>query len=137
MENRSFQNSKIDIKIQLAFLWASLMFCYIYCDYFKLYPPNEVKKLLECNTMLNTPGKLLSAAILLAVPALMICLNVLIEAKVSRILNIIFGLFYAAFLVLILFSLDLEWYKFYVIYAVIEVVLAMFIVMKAIKWPKS
>lgn len=132
----ALQDHPVGIRIQLAFLWTSLMFCYIYCDYFKLYPPDEVKKLLDGVTMLNTPEKLLSAAVLLAVPALMICLNVLLQVSVIRILNISFGMFYALFLGLILFSLDLEWYRFYVFYAVIEIALAVLIVIKAYKWPK-
>lgn len=32
-----FDDIKVHMKIKIAALWASLMFCYIYCDYFELY----------------------------------------------------------------------------------------------------
>lgn len=133
---KNFQNTPIDIKIQLAFMWTSLLFCYIYCDYFNLYPPGKIEEMMTGKHMLHHPWKLFAASVLMAVPSLMIFLSVTLPAKWSKIFNISFGLFYALFLGLILFSLDLEWYKFYIFFAIIEIALASFIVYKAYHWPK-
>ena len=63
MENKSsaftYQNIEVDIKIKLSGLWTTLMFCYIYGDYFELYTPGKVKDLLSGDNMLDTPTKLL------------------------------------------------------------------------------
>lgn len=131
------QDTTIDIKIQLSLIWTALLFCYIYCDYFDLYAPDKLKDMIALNSMLDSSWKLLAAAILMAVPSLMICLSVLLDAKINRILNIGVGVFFVLLLAMILFSLDLQWYKFYVLFALIEIVLAAIIVYKAYYWPKS
>lgn len=131
------QDHPIDIKIQLALMWTSLMFCYIYCDYFDLYTPDKIKEMLELKSMLDSSWKLLAASVLMTIPCLMIYLSVILRPEINRTLNIGFGIFYGLFLTLILFSLDLDWYKFYVLFAVIEIVLTILIVRKAYFWPKT
>lgn len=133
---KNLQNTPIDFKVQLAFMWTSLLFCYIYCDYFNLYPPGQLQDMIDGSHMLHHPWKLFAASVLMAVPSLMIFLSVSLSAKWSKVLNIIFGLFYAIILGLILFSLDLDWYKFYVFFAIIEIVLAVIIAYKAFRWPR-
>ncbi len=133
---KNFLNTPTDIKIQLSFMWTSLMFCYIYCDYFDLYTPDKIKDMIALQSMLDNSWKLTAAAILMAIPSLMIFLSVTIESRLNRILNIGLGTFFALFLSLILFSLDLQWYKFYVLFALIEIVLSILIVRKAYYWPK-
>ena len=36
------EDFKINVKIKLAVLWTSVMFCYIYEDYFELYVPKRL-----------------------------------------------------------------------------------------------
>lgn len=78
------ENPKISIKIKLAALWTSLMSLYIYGDYFELYAPNKVEKLLNGTGILDSPTKLFLASVVLAIPALMIALSVLLKAKFSK-----------------------------------------------------
>ena len=33
------EDFKVNVKIKLSVLWTSVMFCYIYEDYFELYVP--------------------------------------------------------------------------------------------------
>ena len=110
------------------------MFCYIYCDYFELYTPDKISEIIEGTSMLNNPWKLFAASVLLAIPSLMIYLSISLSPRINRILNIGFGVFFALFLLLILTSLDFEWYKFYMLFAVIEIVLAALIARKAFLW---
>jgi len=128
------QVNTIDVRIQLAFMWTSLVFCYIYCDYFDLYVPHKISGIIEGTSMLNNPWKLFAASVLLAIPSIMIYLSISLSPKINRLLNIGFGVFYALFLLIILTSLDFEWYKFYVMFATIEIVLAALIARKAFLW---
>ena len=62
-------------RVKLAALWASLMLCYIYCDYFELYQPGKLQSMLAGRLGPigpTTQASLLAASVLLAVPALMI-----------------------------------------------------------------
>ena len=131
------ENPKVNIKLKLAALWTSLMFLYIYGDYFELYAPNKVEKLLNVTDVLDSPTKLFLASVLLAIPALMIALNVLLQPKTSRWLNIVFAGLLTIVVVLVgSFSLY-PWYSFYVFYAILEAVITITIIRLAWKWPKT
>ena len=43
----ALQDSTIDVKIKLAALWTSVMFLYIYADYFGLYVPGVLRSMEE------------------------------------------------------------------------------------------
>lgn len=60
-----YQDSEINVKPMLSALWASVMFLYIYGDYFELYVPGKIEGLLNGQNILNTPYKLLFATIIL------------------------------------------------------------------------
>lgn len=130
------EDFSINVKIKLAALWASLMSCYIYGDYFSLYVPHKIEKFISGHTLLNSPLKLLSAAVLLAIPALMICLSVLLKPLFNRWLNLIFGVFYTLLMLLIAATTLSAWYSFYVFLAVLEAIISAAIVWYAFKWPK-
>lgn len=68
----NLEDFKVNIRLKLSALWTSVMFCYIYGDYFELYVPNKVEGLLNGNNLLDSPMKLFGASVLLAIPALMI-----------------------------------------------------------------
>ncbi len=107
-------NPVINVKQKLSALWVSVMFCYIYGDYFELYVPNKVPDLLNGDNILDTPAKVLIAAMVLAIPATMIALSLLLKAPVSRVLNIIFGTLFTFMMLLIAISSITPWYSFYV-----------------------
>ncbi len=131
-----FEDSKIDIRLKLAALWTSLMFLYIYGDYFELYVPNKIDGLLKGSEILDTPTKLFIASVSLAIPAIMISANVFLKPRVCRLLNIFFGLL-LTISVVIVGSLSLtKWYSFYVFYAVLEALNTLIIIKLAWNWPK-
>ncbi len=131
-----FEDFKINIKILLAGLWTSVMFLYIYGDYFELYVPRKVEGLISGKNLLNTPYKLLYATILLTVPSLMIFLSLILKPKINRILNISIAGFLALFTLLIGISSISEWRIFYVMLAFLESTLTFFIVWKAWTWKR-
>lgn len=135
--NVDFADFKINIKIKLSVLWSSLVFCYIYGDYFFLYVPNKVEGLISGENMLDNPIKLFLATVLLVIPALMVCLSIILKPIMNRWLNIIFGIFYTLIMLLIAVTSISEWLSFYVFLAVVESLITSFIVWNAIKWPRE
>jgi hypothetical protein len=130
-------DSKIDTKLKLCALWASTMFCYIYCDYFELYVPGKLQEMLD-GKMLPlgsvTDNVLIGTSLLMAVPSLMIFLSVALPARYNRIFNLVIGSLYTVLLTLLVVVSG--WY-FYKMFASIEAVLTALIVWHAWKWPKA
>ena len=130
------ENFKVPVKIKLAALWCSVMFCYVYGDYFSLYVPNKVQDFINGKTLLDSPLKLFAASILMVIPALMIFLSVAMKPQLNRWLNILFGSIYTVIMLLIAISSIAPWWSFYVFLAVVEMALTTTIVIYAWRWPK-
>jgi multisubunit Na+/H+ antiporter MnhF subunit len=131
-----YEEYKINVKLVLSGLWASVMFLYIYGDYFELYVPGKTQGLLNGQNLLNTPYKLLSATIILTLPSLMIFLSLIMKPKWNRILNISIAALLTLFTLLVGASSLSEWRIFYVMLAFLESILTAIIVWKAWHWPR-
>lgn len=135
VSQKALEDIKVNVKLKLAALWASLMFLYIYVDYFGLYKPGYIEGLIA--------GKVwkfeISQAFLLVglasvtIPALMIFLSVALSAKLNRWTNIIVAAVYIPFT---LFNLAGEDWNYMTFGAVVEVVLLLLIICYAWNWPK-
>lgn len=129
---------KINTRIRLTALWTAVMFCYIYGDYFALYIPGQAGKLMDGDTLLNSPVKVFAASVLMSIPPLVIIASVLARARLARLLNIIFGFMFTAIMLLIVvtsFPITPE-VSAYVFYALLESVITIAIIRQAWKWPK-
>jgi len=131
------EDFKINVKIKLAVLWTSVMFCYIYEDYFELYVPKRVERIISGESLLNTPQKLFAASWVLIIPALMIFLSVLLKPKLSRLFNIIFGTLYTTLMLWIASNYSDKWLTFAVLFAIVESIITAIIVWYAWKWPRQ
>lgn len=136
MTNNGLEDFKIPLKIKLSALWTSVTFCYLYGDYFELYLPKKVEGMINGESMLDSPMKLFAASVLLAIPAVMVFLSVLVKPSINRWLNIIFGVFFTAIMVLIALASITYWRTFYVFFALLEVAITSLIVWYAWRWPK-
>jgi Family of unknown function (DUF6326) len=132
-----FEDIKVNIKIKLSALWTSVTLCYLYGDYFELYVPKKVEDLISGDNLLNSPMNLFLASVLLAIPAVMVCLSILLKPIVNRWLNILFGVFFTAIMVLIAATSLTEWRIFYVFLAIVESILTSLIVWFAWTWPRQ
>ena len=127
----------VHTKLKLSALWASTMFCYIYCDYFELYVPGKLEGMLQGNIAplgAVTQQILLGTSTMMAIPSLMVFLSVALTARPNRVLNIVFGAFFT--LLMAMFTFAADWY-FYKLFAAIETVLAAMVVWYAWNWPKT
>lgn len=132
----ALEDWKVPVKLKLAALWASLMFCYIYGDYFGLYQPGTLQSMLEGKMGPlgpTTQGVLLGTSILMAVPSVMVFLSLAMRPLLSRVVNVVLGLLYA---IIMAMSMPGAW-TFYLFLGVIEIMLSLLIVWYAWRWPRS
>jgi len=132
----ALEDSKVNVKLKLASLWASLMFLYIYVDYFSLYMPNKINDILKGKVFVFeiTQGFLLATLTSMTIPALMIFLSVTFPAKANRWANIIIAIVYIPYT---LFNLSGEAWRHMAFGAVVEVVLLCLVIHYSWKWPRS
>nr|WP_315028841.1 DUF6326 family protein [uncultured Chryseobacterium sp.] len=131
-----FEDSTVNVKIILAGLWTAVTLCYLYGDYFELYTPGKTQGLLDGDTLLDSPLKLLTASLILAIPPVMIFLCLILKPTLNRILNIIFGIFFTVIMLMIGISSFSDWYLFYSFFAALECIITLLIVRYAWKWKR-
>lgn len=132
---------KVNIKIKLGALWTTLMFLYIYADYFELKTPGKIERTMNLETPMGdvTPGLLVIFALILLVPSLMIFLSVILKPIINKWLNIIVAGVWSSMSILIIIG-DIKaiggWYSFYLLYQFVEIIVFGLIVWHAWNWPK-
>jgi len=132
---KKLEDVKVSLKLKLSMLWVSLMFLYIYVDYFHLYMPGTMKE-IQTGRVFEfdiTQGFLLTALTSMTIPVLMIFLSVALPAKANRWMNIIIA---TVFIPFTLFNLAGEAWLHMLFSAVVEVVLLCLIIRYAWKWPR-
>lgn len=130
----ALQDAGVSVRVKLAALWASVMFCYIYADYFGLYVPGRLQSMLAGRMAPlgpTTQGVLVGTSLMLAIPGVMIYLSVALRPGAARMLNIVFGFLYTAIICMTMW----QW-AFYVVYGVIEIALTLLVVRYAWNWPR-
>ncbi|MEO7050177.1 MAG: DUF6326 family protein [Rhodanobacter sp.] len=135
MSGLALSDIKVHVRFKLSALWTSLMFCYIYGDYFGLYVPGQLQGMLSGAGPMGpvSQGSLIGTALLLAVPGLMVFLSLVLAPRLCRWLNLALGVFYTAIMLL---TMPGAWW-FYIMLGMIEVVLSLLIVACAWRWPRS
>ena len=132
----ALDDTPVPVKIKIAALWASVMFCYIYGDYFGLYQPGALQAMLAGKMGplgQTTQGILIGTSAMMAIPSLMVFLSLVLQPRVDRWLNMVTGTLYT---VIILITMWGGW-AFYVVLGIIEIVLTALIVWYAWKWPAA
>jgi hypothetical protein len=137
MKKAALQDHPVPVRFKLAALWTSVMFCYVYGDYFEFYVPGKVQDMLAGDNILDTPLKLWGGAVLLAIPALMVFLSLVLKPIAAKWLNVVFGIFYTGVMLLIAVTSIAPWYTFYVFFAVLESILTGLAVWYAWTWERE
>jgi hypothetical protein len=130
------EDVKINVKMQLSALWVALMLIYIYADILSLFKLGAIEKMVEgfMGPFPVTQGSLLSASILMMIPAVMVFLSLTLKSKVNRWVNIIIGVLYTF---VNIGNLIGETWAFYIFFGVVEIVLTILIIGFAWKWRTS
>lgn len=126
----------VPIRFRLSALWVSVMFCYVYGDYFGLYRPGTLQGMLDGRMGplgSASQGVLAGTSVLMAVPALMVTLSLVLPPVACRWTNIALGL---AYTVVVALTLPGAW-AFYVLLGVIEMTLTLLVAACAWRWPRS
>lgn len=135
----NLEDFKINVKFKLSALWISVMFCYIYGDFFTLFVPGHIQSLMDGKSGVGetTPWKLLMFAILMTLPSVMVFLSLVLKPKVNRWTNISVGIFFTAIMVLVVATSIDNWMLFFIFSGVVEIVITSLIVWYAWRWPKQ
>jgi hypothetical protein len=135
----TLQDFHIHVKFKLSALWASVMCCYIYGDYFTLYVPGHIDGLMHGDSGVgeSTPFKLVLFSLLMATPAVMIFLSLALKPTLNRVLNIAIGFIFTAIMGLIVITTKNPWMVFNQVLGSIEMIITFLIIMYAWKWPKE
>jgi hypothetical protein len=130
------EDMKISVKMKLSALWVAMMFLYIYADILYLYKPGQLGEMIKglMGPFPATQGALLSASILVAIPAVMVFLSLTLKPKVNRWANITLGILYTAVNIVNLIG---ETWAFYIFFGIVEIGCTLLIVWNAWKWSKQ
>jgi Family of unknown function (DUF6326) len=122
-------------RAKLSAVWTSLMFCYIYCDYFELFQPGKLQSMQSGTFGLGPVSQttLFIASALLVVPAVMVALTLLLPLRVCRPVNIVLGIFYTLVMLAVLPG---AWFYFK-LFGAIEIALSLSIAWLAFRWPRQ
>ncbi|MDJ0367702.1 DUF6326 family protein [Hymenobacter sp. H14-R3] len=134
-DSRPLADVRVPVRFKLSALWASVLFLYLYGDYFELYEPGKLREMLAGRTALGavSQGALLSMAVLMAVPSLLVGLSLVLPARATRWLNVGFGALYT---VVMLLAIQGSW-RFYQFLGGLEMALTALICWVAWTWPTA
>lgn len=99
----AFDDSKVNVKIKISALWASVMFCYVYGDYFGLYVPGKITEMLAGKIGPLGPatqGVLVGVAAMMAIPSIMVFVSLILRPSANRWLNMVLGAIYTAIILM-------------------------------------
>ena len=132
-------DEKANVKVKLALFWTALMFLYIYNDILSLYQPGHVAELAEGHSqgMYFTEPILFGAAVLMALPGLMVMLSVTLKARSNRLVNISMGIFHILVLIATQFIGEEEPWFYWRFYELLELILLLLIIKLAWRWPQE
>lgn len=125
----------MDIKEKLSLLWVFALFNYIYADILSIYEPGIVEELMtgSIGGIEFTQGLLLGAAVLMETAILMVVLSRILEYRVNRLANIIFGTVHTLSVFISLF-VGTKPALFYIFFSTIEMATTLLIIGLAWKW---
>ena len=131
----ALEDAKVNVKVKLSALWASVMFCYVYGDYFGLYGNGKLAEMMEGKIGPlgeATQSVLVGVSAMMAIPSAMVFLSLAMPPALNRALNLLLGVAYTAIMLMTMRGAP----TFYVFMGAIEVLLTLLIVWHAWTWPR-
>lgn len=131
-----YADAPVAIRQKLSALWASVMLCYVYGDFFGLFSPGKLMRMNagEIGPLGQaTPAVLVGMSVMMAIPALMIFLSLVLPPAICRWASITFGIAYSCIMILTLPGAP----PYYLFFAVLEISMTLLIAVTAWRWPKA
>jgi hypothetical protein len=130
------EDVKINVKIKLSALWVTMMLLYIYADILSLFRPGQVQEILQgmMGPFPATQASLLTASILMIIPAVMVFLSLTLNDRANRGVNILFGFLYT---LVNISNLIGETWMYYLLFGIVEIICTGMIIWHAWKWPNK
>jgi hypothetical protein len=134
----ALEDRRMPVQAKLAAAWTSVMFLYIYVDYFHLYKPGAIDQIRGGVIFVFdiSPTFLTVGLASVAIPALMVMLSMTLPARVNRATNLVVASLYIPVMVFNAASTNWEWASFYGLSIGIEVLILAFILRSAWTWPR-
>jgi hypothetical protein len=135
----TLEDQRIPVQAKLAAAWTSLMFFYIYIDYFHLYKPGAIDQIRGGEIFVfDISGQLMTIFVaVIGIPALMVMLSMTLPARANRATNLVLASLYIPVTVFNAASTNWEWASFYGLSIGIEVLLLAFILRSSWTWPRT
>jgi hypothetical protein len=130
------EDAKINVKLKIAALWATVMLLFAYGDIFGFFRNGFVEEIISGKLAGNQIGQelLIFTTLYVTIPSLMVFLSLVLKPQINRWANIILGLGYTASI--LLFCIGESW-AYYILLSALESVLLLMVVWYAWKWPKQ
>ncbi len=134
-DSRRHVDARVDVRIVLGALWATMVLVFAYVDIFGFYRADVLNAALDGR--IATTAFVVNQAFLVAtlgyilVPTLMVTLSLVLPRRIGRVLTLVVALVYA---LTIIGSCIGETWTYYVAGSAIEVVLLLFIAGTAWTW---
>jgi hypothetical protein len=135
---KQLDNPPLPVQAKLAAAWTSLMFFYIYIDYFHLYKPGAIDQ-IRGGDIFNfhiTPTLMTIFVLVIGIPALMVMLSMTLPARVNRATNLVVASLLIPYSAFNAAGATWEWASFYGLSIGIEVLILAFILRSAWTWPR-
>ena len=127
---------RVNLRIKISALWTLMLFVFIYVDHYSLFRA-DIRADIEAGEIGGftiNQSFLAVVTVYIVIPALMVFLSLVLPPSVSRITNIVLGVFYA---LTIVGGAIGETNYYYILGSVIEVMALAAIVYYAWTWPRQ
>ena len=133
------EHLRMPVQAKLAAAWTSLMFLYIYVDYFQLYKPGAIDQIrgggiFEFDI---TPTLLTIFLALMAIPIFMVVLSMTLPARANRATNLVVATLFTFPTIYNAAGESWTYSYFYGLSIGLEVLLLAFILRSAWTWPRT
>ena len=134
----ALDDPRMPVQAKLAAAWTSVMFLYIYIDYFHLYKPGVIDD-LRAGVVFEfdiSPTLLTIMLASVAIPALMVMLSMTLPARVNRATNLVVATLHIPYVMFNAVGESWDWAFFYGLSIGLELLLLAFILRSAWTWPR-
>ncbi|PFG21192.1 hypothetical protein [Serinibacter salmoneus] len=133
------EDRPVPVRLRLAAAWASLMFLYLYVDYYHLYKPGTVEDIGRgvVFEFAISPALLTGFLALVAVPAMMIAASVALPARAARTTTLVVAALYVPVTVFNAVGESWAWAGFYGLSIGLELLLLGYALRAAWTWPRA